>query len=448
MSDYTDARTMTEALKLKDRYCCVQAERDKWYVCGRDNRRGFWSAEKGHGLQTTVQEYLTSVGIDADQPRVERIIRAMRGLLRAYPEQFDADPNLLGVMNGVVDLRTGRLREIRPEDMLTKQVPLVYDPTAECPDWEQQIRVMFRSGVELDSPADPELPGLLQLAAGAAISGRAPHLLVILHGPPQNGKGTFTRVASQVLGQDYAAELGERALFGAENSHPTELMKFRGRRMVVSSDVSAVGRLNLGRLKRLTGGDVISARHMRQDEVDFKPTHVLFITCNRLPDVGRDSFAPIRERVRPFRCGPTIPEDLRDGDLEDRLVEQEGPGILRWFVKGAVQWHQNGQHLPLTDAQRDRVDEWEARDDPIREWFDSCCDLGEHYSCSQDEWLQSLRFWWAENRTERSLPPTPEMQEWLTEAGHPSVKKRWPDGRQARRRIGFRVRAGVSLPNS
>ena len=46
---------------------------------------------------------------------------------------FDRDPWMLNVENGTVDLRTGTLRPHRPEDLLSKMIPLRYDPHAECP---------------------------------------------------------------------------------------------------------------------------------------------------------------------------------------------------------------------------------------------------------------------------------------------------------------------------
>ena len=48
-------------------------------------------------------------------------------------KDWDNDPFLLGVMNGVVDLRTGELREARREDRVTRQVPVKFDPSATCP---------------------------------------------------------------------------------------------------------------------------------------------------------------------------------------------------------------------------------------------------------------------------------------------------------------------------
>jgi phage/plasmid-associated DNA primase len=57
---------------------------------------------------------------------------------------WDAEPYLLGVANGVVDLRTGELRPGHPEDRLTMRVPVEYDLKAECPRWEQFLHQVFQ----------------------------------------------------------------------------------------------------------------------------------------------------------------------------------------------------------------------------------------------------------------------------------------------------------------
>src|SRR6202041_2763306 len=54
--------------------------------------------------------------------------------------ELDIKPYLLGVENGVIDLRTGELRESEArEDYVTKRCPVRYKPTATAPRWESLI---------------------------------------------------------------------------------------------------------------------------------------------------------------------------------------------------------------------------------------------------------------------------------------------------------------------
>src|SRR4030095_3087103 len=71
-----------------------------------------------------------------------RAIAAMAALVRSQsgipirPNQLDADPWLLNVLNGNVGLRAeARLRPHRRDDKITKLVPVNYIPEATCPTW-------------------------------------------------------------------------------------------------------------------------------------------------------------------------------------------------------------------------------------------------------------------------------------------------------------------------
>ena len=51
------------------------------------------------------------------------------------PDKLDADPMLLGALNGTIELVTCTFREGRREDYITKQCAVAFDPTAQCPNW-------------------------------------------------------------------------------------------------------------------------------------------------------------------------------------------------------------------------------------------------------------------------------------------------------------------------
>jgi hypothetical protein len=68
--------------------------------------------------------------------------------------RLDADPWVLGVQNGVVELKTGKFRPARREDLITKRANVVFDPNACCPNWLKfldTVRDIFRSYLKLGS---------------------------------------------------------------------------------------------------------------------------------------------------------------------------------------------------------------------------------------------------------------------------------------------------------
>jgi hypothetical protein len=67
--------------------------------------------------------------------RIKEMVDLARSDVPIMPEEMDADPWLLNVSNGTVDLRTGELREHRREDLITKLAPVEYRPDATAPTW-------------------------------------------------------------------------------------------------------------------------------------------------------------------------------------------------------------------------------------------------------------------------------------------------------------------------
>ena len=50
--------------------------------------------------------------------------------ISVLPDELDADPFLLTVENGTLDLRSGQRCPHRREDLITKLAPVAYDPAA------------------------------------------------------------------------------------------------------------------------------------------------------------------------------------------------------------------------------------------------------------------------------------------------------------------------------
>src|SRR5439155_26616657 len=153
-----------------------------------------------------------------------------RARLAARPRDFNADPWMLGVRNGVVDLRTGALSVASPEMLLTKQAGAAYDPRAVCPRWIEHVQRL--------SNYDTEAEDFLRLAVGMTLVGadtRKAHALITLYGEGSNGKGAFARALARVFG-DYHYELLPRELTSRGDSHATTIAGLEGRRLVTVSE--------------------------------------------------------------------------------------------------------------------------------------------------------------------------------------------------------------------
>ncbi len=300
---------------------------------------------------------------------------------QASANDFDRDPWVLNVENGIVDLRTGELRPHKPEDLLSKLIRLRYDPRAECPRFMAFLyRIMgsYADASEGENTNAEQLVLYLQKVFGCAATGKPGKLLFVFYGEGNNGKTTLLEIIRDALGdKEYAGQVQVDSLMirpkeaFSNNAVNTDLADLQGCRFVSSSEVEQGQRLSLSRVKYLTGLGQIKARRLRENMITFRPTYKLFLDCNHRP-VITDPNDAIWNRVKcvPFKI--QIPELEIDKDLPAKL-RTELPGILRWIVGGAVLYHREGLGDPpdVTTA----TEQYRQESDRLKEFFEDKCVL-------------------------------------------------------------------------
>lgn len=292
----------------------------------------------------------------------------------ASPVDFDANPWLMNVANGTLDLLGRCIREPRREDMLSKVTGVQYDPAADCPQWRQFMHEVFAGRQELID--------FMQRATGYALTGSTrEHCLFILYGDGRNGKGTYRDVIRALLG-DYAHEADFstfEATKGDAAGQPREdIVALMGKRFVAAAEANEGKRLDEGLVKRLTGEDAVRARRLHENSVEFVPIAKYFLLVNHKPVIkGRDRGIWARMRLIPFEVSF---EGREDRTLKDRLLG-ELPGILNWALDGFADWYENGLRTPPEVLAA--TEEYREEMDIVGQWW------SEHVA----EAAQSTRFW-------------------------------------------------------
>jgi putative DNA primase/helicase len=248
---------------------------------------------------------------------------------------WDADPWLLGVANGVVNLKTGKLRAERQDDRITKHSPVHFVPEASCPRFQLFLDEVFNG--------DPALIDYKQRCFGYCLTGSVGEQCVFCwHGSGANGKSTLGEVLRYILG-DYAVNLPFSAL-EMKNRNSNDLVALAGARLATAAETNEGVRLNEARIKTLTGCDPITARRLYHESFTFEPTHKLILSFNHKPVIADDSHGMWRRmRLTPF-TRQFQPEE-QDKNLLEKL-KAEGPGILALAVRGCLLWQKHGLGMP------------------------------------------------------------------------------------------------------
>jgi len=277
-------------------------------------------------------------------------------------DAWDREPWLLGVPNGVVDLRTGELRAGRPEDRITMTTGVEFKPETKCPRWERFLTEVF---------GDADFTDWLHRGLGYSISGDTTEQCIFIgYGVGGNGKGVFNSSLGYVL-NDYA----HTAPFSTFEQYqragiPNDLACLEFKRFVSSSETNDNARLNEARIKALSGCDTITARYLHQEFFSFQPHLKLWLFVNHRPKVVDDSFGFWRRvRLIPFTKQFTGKAD--DRRLSEKL-RAEAPGILVWLVRGCLEWQRRGLD-PVPECVRVATQEYKQESDPLAAFIADKC---------------------------------------------------------------------------
>jgi putative DNA primase/helicase len=246
-------------------------------------------------------------------------------------DTWDSDAHLLGVANGVIDLRTGELLKGRPDLYITRRAPVAYTQGMRNIRWEQFVD--FATG------GDKELQEWIQRAAGYSLTGLRTHdVMFLVYGPAGSGKNTFVEAIVKCMGtQQYAWPLDSSILAqGDGQAHGSDLYhwaELRGRRMVWVDELPESERMKENAVKKLTGSSEISARSPGEKPFTFQSQAKLWVTTNHRPIINDDA---MWRRLRPIPW-LKVPESS-DPDLKEYIFDPEGalPAVLSWAVEGAI----------------------------------------------------------------------------------------------------------------
>jgi putative DNA primase/helicase len=304
-------------------------------------------------------------------------------------EGWDDDPWLFGVANGVVDLRSGTLRQATQQDRSTKFSPVVFDRDADCPRFKQFLTEVF--------DGDSELTEYVQKAVGYSLTGSTrEQCLFQCYGKGSNGKTTFLEIVFHIAG-DYAVDV----LFSALETKKYAIgegVNLPGARFAKSVETKEGRELDEARIKSWTGGDTISIRPMYRNAFSFRPTHKLWLAFNHKPLIRDDSDAMWR-RIRLIPFHHKFGSAQADKNLLEKL-KSEASGILNWAIQGCLAWQTDGLKTPT--AVEDATSEYEAESDALAQFLDDCCEEDLTYNASKGA-LRKAYEDWCKVQSERPL---------------------------------------------
>ncbi len=349
--------------------------------------------------------------------------------------ELDANPWLLNVPNGTVDLYVGGLRPHQRENLITKIAACDFDPDARSDIWERFL-IKVTNG-------DDELSSYIQRAVGCGLIGEAyEKCFWFIYGPPDGGKSTFISAVSGVLGDYHVASDADTWLVRQQiGGNRGDVVRLRGARLTTCVEIKKGSKFDEQLIKAVTGGDVITQAAKYKDEVSFKPTFSLWFAANDCPTI-RDDDVGMWKRVRRIPFVHSIPKIEQDPGLRHRLAAPDVQrAILAWAVRGCRLWQVQG--LGTCKAVEASSEAYRAEMDRLGEFFEDSCTFAPNTEVSRTSLRMAYDRWCFTNSVRNPVTPR-ELSERLR--SQPGVTEKKLHGERMWAGVGLKPTGGQVVP--
>ena len=335
------------------------------------------------------------------------------------PELWSRPPlDVINVQNGL--LRLGRLPELLPhssQHLCSIQMPVLFDPQATCPAWEQFIQDVI--------PEDTH--GLLwELIAHLMVPDISFQKSFLFLGEGANGKSTLLHAIINFLGKTNVCSLTLQRL---------EADKFAAARLVgklasICADLPSAHLTSSSMFKAIVGGDDIEAERKFKDSFLFSPFARLLFSANHFPESKDSSEAFFRRwLVIPFERTFAPSEQVSPHILDARLADtQELSGVLSRALAVLPQLQARGRFSEC-ESTKGAWMEFREQTDPVANWLDLHTIEHPEAKVSRGE-LHKLYTKWAYHHGRPNISQKSFMQ---------SVRRLRPRVQEGQRRIGGKV---------
>jgi len=269
---------------------------------------------------------------------VNEVINTIKRRTYVSNSEFDKDPYIINVRNGLLDIRTGELKPHSPDYLSRIQINAEYNPDAKCPNIDKFI-----------SEIVPEKYRrlLYQIAAYCLIPDYRYQKAFMLVGSGDNGKSTYLDLLTIFLGEENVSHVSLQNL--TDNRFAAS--QLMGKLANIYADIPSTRLYSTGLFKMLTGGDRLSGERKFRDPVPFRNRAKLIFSANELPHVEDRTWAFWKRWILiefPYKFDGT--ERPRDNNILQKLTtKEELSGFLNKVLEELIHLLSNGFEVERTE---------------------------------------------------------------------------------------------------
>jgi P4 family phage/plasmid primase-like protien len=364
---------------------------------------------------------------------------------RRFKEKLNQNPYLIAFKNGVYDLKLCKFRPGRPEDFISKCIPINYIEYAESDEHVQQV-IEFLQKIFPDTSIRNYF---LDVYSDIFVGGNSQKKVYLWTGEGDNGKSITQSFFEKMLGElaikfNTQYFTGKKSSTGAAN--PELARAAPPVRHATMEEPDADEQLNIGELKKLSGGDSYWARDLFETGKKTKeviPMFTITFICNKLPKLKHSDKATwSRLRVLPFEstfvdpnqeCPKTFEEQMKQKRFPmDRTFASKIPDMVPAFAWYLLEWRQKIKVRIEPEKVKEATAVYRKQNDIYRQFIEECVIEDKSSVLSLTEIYSQFKEWFREGWNNSSVPIKNQIKEYF--------EKLWGEPERGCRWNGFRIR--------
>ncbi|EOU1137625.1 phage/plasmid primase, P4 family [Clostridium perfringens] len=292
-------------------------------------------------------------------------------------DDFNRNPYLVNVRNGLLDIRDMSFKEHTPSYLSTVQLNVEYNPQVDCPQFKKFLNEVL----------DCKLIPLVQEIVGYLLTtNTASQKAFVFWGPARTGKSTLLWVVEYLLlGKKNVSNIPWQEI--GDKFKTAELL---GKLANVFSDLPSKSIDDTGIFKVVTGEDYLMAEKKNKNPFKFKPFARLVFSCNELPRNYVDRTEGFYRRLIIVPFSRQIDKSKIDKSLKYKF-QREKEGILNWALEGLKRLYENNFEFSENELTDGVKKEYKRENNNVISFVEECCEIDGLFSCSRIELYEAYK---------------------------------------------------------
>ena len=273
---------------------------------------------------------------------------------KRFRKKLDTNPYTIAFKNGVYDLKTLIFRAGRPEDFISKGLPIDY---TEYNEGDEQV-LAVHDYLEKVFPDTSVRQYFMDQSSDVFVGGNHQKVVLFWTGDGDNAKSVTQSIFEKMMGElaiKFNTTLITAKKTGNGAANPELARAGNGVRWAVLEEPDGDEQINIGMMKSLSGNDTYWARDLFEtgkSTREMTPMFKLIFICNKLPKMRySDKATWNRIRVIPFEStfvkhGEPYPETYAEQLREKRFpmdneFSKKIPNMIQAFAWVLLNHHKN-----------------------------------------------------------------------------------------------------------